>query len=244
MEFNFPTTPQEAGQGTFISFLPLSPGAGAATLACMTALTASQYHETALIDLTPQSKVRSYMGYQGEVTAVSILDINGVSSPEGIFSASEDHHAGIKVFPGIPPRTLDAAQIDTQLTLKAVNYLKKASPLTIAVIGELYKTGWIPAMLSDVICVVARPDRPSMDAYREVMDFLGRLGCEGRIVVILNQQGYPGCVEPKGSVKWFSPDYIIDYDKHIPRDCNRRELKPDTKMRNLLLKIIKRGETA
>lgn len=242
MEFSFPITPQEAGNGRLITFLPLRAGVGASTLACMTAFITAPLQETALIDFTPESKTRSYLGYQGEISASSILDINSITAPEGIFTASEEHHKGIKVFPGISAnRLLDATQIDTHLVLKALNYLKKANPFTVAVSEPPYKTGWMAAILSDVICVVAKPDRPNMDAFYPTMELLNRLGCSERVVVILNQVKYPGALETNGAVKYFSPKYTIDYNANIAKDANRREFKPDTKVKNILMQVVKEG---
>ncbi len=239
MELTFPTTPREAGRGILISFLPLRAGAGAATLACMTGLIACNHYDTSIVDLNQDSKVRSYLGFQDlSASTVSILDINGVATPEGIFSASEQHHSGLKVFPGVSPRVLDASQIDTQLTLKAVTYLKKTSPLTIAVINPLHSS-WMAAMLSDMVCLVAKPDRPNMDAFRETTDFLNRLGCSDRLKIIVNQTGYTGGLEVKGAINYYSPDMVIGYDKFIPEMSNRRVLEPNKKMRAELFSLVK-----
>ncbi len=239
MELTFPTTPREAGRGILISFLPLRAGAGAATLACMTGLIACKHYDTSIIDLNQDSKVRSYLGFQDlSSSTVSILDINGVATPEGIFSASEQHHSGLKVFPGASPRVLDASQIDTQLMLKAVTYLKKTSPLTTAVINPLYSS-WMAAMLSDLVCLVVKPDRPNMDAFRETTDFLTRLGCSDRLKIILNQNGYVGSLESKGAINYFSPDIVIGYDKSISEMCNRRVLDPSKNIRSELFSLVK-----
>lgn len=239
MELNFPTTPREAGRGILISFLPLRAGAGAATLACMAGLISCKHYDTSIIDLNQESKVRSYLGFQDlSASTVSILDINGAASPEGIFSASEQHHSGLKVFPGVSPRVLDASQIDTQLMLKAVTYLKKTSPLTIAVINPLHSS-WMAAMLSDMVCLVAKPDRPNMDAFRENTDFLNRLGCSDRLKIILNQNDYPGSLDSKGAINYFSPDMSIGYDKAVPEMCNRRVLEPNKNTRAELFTLIK-----
>lgn len=239
MEFKFPTTPQEAGKGKLITYLPVRPGAGATTLACMSAYMISQ---SALIDFTPESKVRSYLGYQGDISATSILNINSVETYDGIFAASEEHHKGIKVFPGIPvAKILDGDLIDTLLVLKAITSLKNASPATIAVSEPLFRTGWLTAMLSDVVCLVVKPDRVSMDAFHPTMDLLNRLGCSERVKIILNQNKYPGCITPDDSIKFYSPDIIIDYNHKIATGANKREVYLDTKIKKTLSLII-RGE--
>ncbi len=239
MELSFPITPREAGRGILISFLPLKAGAGAATLACMSALVACKHYETSIIDLNQESKVRSYLGFQDlSSSTVSILDINGAATPEGIFSASEQHHTGLKVFPGVSPRVLEASQIDTQLMLKAITYLKKANPLTMAVINPLHSS-WMAAMLSDMVCLVVKPDRPNMDAFRETTDFLNRLGCSDRLKIILNQNGYTGGLESKGAANYYSPDIVIGYDKAIPEMCNRRVLDPSKNIRAELFSLVK-----
>lgn len=242
MEFAFPITPKEAGKGKLITFIPLRASAGASTLACLTAFAAAPIYTTALIDFTPESKVRSYLGYQGEISASSILDINSIDSPEAVFTAGEEHHKGFKVFPGISAsKVLDASQIDTQLVIKALRSLKKVNPLTIAVSEPIYKTGWATVLLSDVICLVAKPDRPNMDAFYPTMEMLHRLGCSERVVVILNQAKYPGALETAGCVKYFSPQYTIEFNPNISKDANRRELKADRKLKSVLMEILKEG---
>jgi hypothetical protein len=239
--FPFPTSPQEAGKGILISFISVRQGAGASSLACMTAISAAGIKEdVALIDFNPESKIRAYMGYPGaEITTLSILDINSVSSPEIIFSACEQHRTGIKVFPGVIPKVTDAQMIESKLVMKAAAYLKQSSPLTVAALGPLYSASWAIPMISDLVCVVAKPERHNMDNYRDTVEFLARLGCSGRMKIILNQQGYPGCIDAEGSIKWFSPDIVIPYSKSIAVDCNRRDLRPDRKLKDRLLRLIK-----
>ena len=237
--FQFPTSPQ-AGKGILISFVSVRQGAGASSLACMAAISAASIKDVSLIDFNPESKVRAYMGYPGaEITTLSILNINSVSSPEIIFSASEQHHTGVRIFPGVLPKVTDAQLIDSKLVMKAATYLKQSSSFTIATIGSLYGTSWVVPMVSDLVCIVVRPDRPNMDNFRDTVDFLARLGCSGRMKIILNQQGYPGCIDAEGSIRWFAPDIIIPYSKSIAIDCNRRELKPDRKIKDQLLKLMK-----
>lgn len=238
--FQFPTSPQEAGKGILISFVSVKQGAGASTLACMSAISSASTKDVSLIDFNPESKIRAYMGYPGaEVTTLSILNINSVSSPEVIFSACEQHHTGIKVFPGVIPKVTDAQLIDSRLIMKAATYLKQSSPLTIATTGPLYSQSWLVPMVSDLVCVVVKPDRPNMDNFRDTVDFLARLGCSGRMKIILNQQNYPGCIDAAGATKWFMPDIIIPYNKNIAIDCNRRELKPASNIKDQFLKLIK-----
>lgn len=241
--FQFPTSPQEAGKGILVSFVSVRQGAGASSLACMAAISAASTKDVSLIDFNPESKVRAYMGYPGaEVTTLSILNINSIGLPETIFTASEQHHTGIKVFPGVLPKITDAQLIDSKLIMKAATYLKQNSPLTITVLGPLYGASWVVPMISDLVCVVVKPDRPNMDNFRDTVDFLARLGCGGKMKIILNQQGYPGCIDTEGAIKWFSPDIIIPYNKNIAIGCNRRELKPDRKIKDQFLKLVKGAE--
>ena len=240
MEFNFPTTPQEAGSGRLVTFLPLRVGAGASTLACMTAYTAAPIMSTSLIDFTAESKIRSYLGYHDDISATSILDVNSITNYNAVFTASEEHHKNIKVFPGIPAgQILAGGQIDTHLILKAVKALKNTSPLTVAVSGPLYQSGWLLAMLSDVICVVGKPSRTDMDAFRPTMDFLARFDCSERIKIILNQNKYPGSMSLKAAESFFQPDIIIDYNYKIVLSSNKREVYMDAKISKVLIPLIK-----
>lgn len=238
--FPFPSTPQEAGKGKLISFVSVRQGAGASTLSCLTAISSSNTEDVSLIDFNPESKVRAYLGYPGtEVSILSILNINSVSTPEQIISASEEHHTGIRVYPGVVPKITDASLVDAKLLIKAATFLKQTSPLTIANLGPLYGHSWVVPMISDLVCVVVRPDRPNMDCFRESVDFLSRLGCSGRMKIILNQQNYPGSIKTQGAERWFSPDLIIPFDKSITASCNQRKLSPNRKTKDALLKIVK-----
>ncbi len=242
----FPTTPQEAGKGVLISFLSVKQGAGASTLACLAAHTlAGIKKDVSLIDFNSESKVRSYMGYPtGRETPASILDIQSIFSPDMIYTASEVHASGIKVFPGVPHRILDASMIDAKLLLKATTFLKQTSPLTVANLGPLYGPSWIVAQLSDLICVVVRPDRPNMDAFVETADILNRLGCEDRVRVILNQQNYQGSINAKDAGKYFMPDAEIPYSKNIAESANKRDLVPDRTIKNPMLTLFKEVDDA
>lgn len=222
MDFPFPTTPQEAGKGFLVSYISLIKGAGASTLACMNALFAARREDTVLLDLNPESKVRSYMGLTRDVSSSSILDINGIDRPQDIFSVTEKHRSGVFVIPGIL-NLMDAAHLDSHLHLRAITFAKQSFKAAYAVLGNLSGAGWIAAMLSDIICVVVSPNRADMDAFYEGVEFLKRLGCEGRIKIILNQSGVPGGILEEDIIKFYAPDAVVPYDVKIKKSGNRRE---------------------
>ena len=234
--FSFPTTPKEAGKGKLVTFLPVKTGVGASTLACYAALSFGNIQEVNLIDFSPESKMRSYMGYPPETSSVSVLDIRAANNPDSIFSASEKYSEKINVFPGVLPKILDIATMDTSLVLKAGSYLKRTSDLSIAVSGPLDGYSWALPMISDLIFVVVKPDRPSLDACREQLETLARLGCQHRVRVILNQTQAPGGISDTES--FFTPDIVIPYNVEIVRQCNKRNLTPDRRIQNILLKTI------
>ena len=91
-------------------------------------------------------------------------------------------------------------------------------------------------MISDLIFVVVKPDRPSLDACREQLETLARLGCQHRVRVILNQTQAPGGISDTES--FFTPDIVIPYNVEIVRQCNKRNLTPDRRIQNILLKTI------
>lgn len=223
MEFPFPTVPQEAGKGFLVSYISLKKGAGASTLACMNALYASQREDVILLDLNPESRVRSYMGLTQDVSSSSILDINGIDRPQDIFSIAEKHRSGVFVIPGIL-NLMDAAQLDSHLHLRAATFAKQSFKAGYAVLGNLSGAGWAAAMLSDIVCVVVTPNRADMDIFHEGIEFLKRLGCEGRIKIILNQNGIPGGILEEDIIKFYAPDAVIPYDVKIRKSSNRREL--------------------
>ena len=107
------------------------------------------------------------MGYHDDISATSILDINSITNYNAVFTASEEHHKNIKVFPGIPAgQILAGGQIDTHLILKAVKALKNTSPLTVAVSGPLYQSGWLLACFQMFMCVENQSYRH--DAFRPI----------------------------------------------------------------------------
>ncbi len=228
--FNFPVTPDEAGKGKLITFIPLKNDVGASTLASYTALSFSNFSKVNLIDFNPESKVRSYFGYTPETSSVSLLDIRTATTPDSIYAASEQHNEKLNLFLGVLPKVLDIFNVDTSLVLKASSYLKRSADLSIAVSGQMYSYSWALPLVSDLIFVVVKPNRSSLDAFREQIDFLARLGCQDRLKIVLNQEKMPGGIVDTSS--FFSPDIVIPYDIDIVRECNKRELKPNKRFRN------------
>ena len=105
------------------------------------------------------------MGYPTGRNPVSILNIQSVFSSDMIYTASENHHL-IKLFPGVMHRPLDASMIDAALLLKATTLLKQDQPYYYREFRPAIRTSWVTAMLSDIVCVVTRPDRPIWMLYR------------------------------------------------------------------------------
>lgn len=221
MRFPFPVTPEEAGGKTLVSFVSAVPGTGSATLACLFALAFVGSREVALADFNPQSKVRAYMGLTPDVCPASILDAAGVKSPEEITRAGVSHTRGVFVLPGVS-RDIDAAQVDSRIVLRAAVFLKKKFDLAVAVLDDLWRTGWAAAMVSSTVCLVLSPDRTSLDAYREKVEFLARLGCGNRLKVILNQTGAPGSLKESDVVQITKPDAVVSFDPYLRASCNRR----------------------
>lgn len=253
MEFPFPSTPQEAGSGILATFMSFEKGAGASTLACLCAIhnanKQGRENTVALVDFSTDSKVRSYMGLTSDVCPSSIMDVVGLTEPRQILNAGVRTHQGIYIIPGLI-RQLDASLIDSRLCLKTGSFLKKNMALTLAVSDALPTTGWLTALISDVICVVVKPERRDMDLFRDGMDLLSRLGCSDRVKVILNQSGKPGAMNDMDSIKFFSPDAILPYHIDVFSACNRRTPAVPNKMKKLLEQICDyeaitpyRGET-
>lgn len=242
MRFPFPVTPEEAGGKTLISFVSAVPGAGSATLACLCALAFAGSREVALADFNPQSKVRAYMGLTPDVCPASVLDAAGVNSPEEIVRAGVNHTRGVFVLPGVS-RDIDAAQVDSRTVLRAAVFLKKRFDLNVAVLDDLWRTGWVAAMVSDAVCLVLSPDRTSLDAYREKVEFLARLGCGGRLKIILNQAGAPGSLKEADVVQITKPDAVISFDPYLRAGCNRR-YPESQKAQKAMKDLIKGGDAA
>ena len=217
MKFPFPVIPEEAPGGKLISFVSCVPGAGASTLACLTAMSLG----SALIDFTGHA--RSYLGLTPDVCPSSLVDALGVSKPEDISRIGIEHPSGITVFPGVT-RTVDASQIDTRLAQKIAVYVKRMFPKTVAVLTSLESTGWAISLISDTVCLVVKPDRVDMDVFQDKVEFLSRLGCRDRLKIILNQAGAPGTIKTSEVKTFFKPDIVINFDPEIRMACNRRKL--------------------
>lgn len=159
-----PLSPGELeGDAEVVGFYSPASGAGATTLACLFSLCAAEEGKNvALVDLSLRGKVRTYMGLTPDVCPASVLDMEGVDVPEEVNKAGVLHPRGIFVVPGVA-RTLDAAQVDTRISIKAVSLVKRAFDLAVIVIGPLYRNGWAVAMLCDRIFAVVRPCRADMD---------------------------------------------------------------------------------
>lgn len=241
MEFPFPLTPEEVGGGKLIGFVSAVPGAGSSTLACLAALSCAEANEVALADLNPSSKVRSYMGLTPDVCPASILDVAGVVSPGEISRVSVSHPRKVMVLPGIS-RPLDAAQVDTVVTIRTLTLLKKNYPLSLAVLAPLYTTGWAGALVCDTLCLVLRPDRTDLDSFKEQMELLSRLGCGERVKIILNQTGVPGGLKDAEVKEIFKPDKTIPYDSAIRAANNKRYPSPG-KLKKVMLELVKGGDS-
>lgn len=225
-----------------VAFMGIKSGAGASTLACLAAICLAERNGAALIDLNPESKVRTYMGFPADVSSASILDINGVNSPESVICAGEDSSVcNLKVFPGAI-RALDASQVSAALQHKACSSLKQAFSSTVAVMGPLYSSSWAGLILADTICVVINPSRTDMDSFRDQMDTLRRLGVASRVRTILNKLGYPGSLDKKGAMGFFQPDMAVAYDKSIAGACNRRSLLPTRELKNKFNRMLCQDE--
>lgn len=219
MKFPFPVIPEEAPGGRLISFVSCVPGAGASTLACLTAMTL----QSALIDFT--GRARSYMGLTPDVCPTSLADALGVTKPEDITKIGVDHPSGVTVFPGVT-RAVDASQIDTRLVQKISVYVKRMFSKTVAALSSLEITGWATALISDTVCLVVKPDRTDIDVFQDRIEFLSRLGCGDRLKIILNQAGSPGSIKTSEIKDIFKPDITINFDPDIRMACNRRQLNP------------------
>lgn len=233
MRFPFPVTPDETGGGRVISFVSATPGAGSSTLACLTSLAVKENNKkVALVDLNPAGKVRAYMGLTVDVSPASVLDVAGIKSADEINKVGVAHPRGLFVLPGVT-RLLDATQVDSKLVLRVLTLVRKAFPVTITALGPLHLSGWIGVLLSDVICLVLRPDRSDLDMFREQMEFLSRLGCAERTKIVLNQSGAAGGLRDNEIREIVKPDVVIAQDHAIRAGCNKRYPAPGKHKRSL-----------
>lgn len=234
IQFPFPITPSDVGTGKLVSFISLKAGSGASTLACCAAMTFAQQQMTALVDLNPESKVRCYMGMPSDVTTASVLNLAGIGENESIMSAGENSRCNnLVVFPGTV-QTLDSKQITAVLHQKACVSLKQTFTMSVAVLGGLTTSSWAAILLSDIICVVMTPSRADMDAYRDQMEIISRLGAGERTITILNKLAYPGAVDDDGSIDYFRPDIVVPYDVKLIEGCNKRDITPSNAIKSAM----------
>lgn len=241
MELPFPTTPDEAGGSPAIGFVSVLPGAGATTLACLTALSLAETgKQVALADFSPLSKTRTYLGLTLDVCPASVLDAAGVRSPEEIRRAGVDHPRSVFVIPGAG-RLLDSVQVDSRLVSRTVSFLKREFDYIVVVLPQLSGAGWAGALICDVVCCVVRPDRADIDYYRDAVDLLSRLGCGERLKVVLNQSRAPGGLRDEEITEILKPDCIFSYDPAVRAMCNKRYLNT-SRFKKQLLELAKGGE--
>lgn len=240
MKLPFPTTPDEAGGSPAIGFVSVLPGAGATTLACLTALSLAETgSEVALVDFSPLSKARTYLGLTPDVCPASVLDAAGVRSHEEVHRAGADHPRSLFVIPGTA-RLLDSSQVDSRLVSRTVAFLKREFEYTVVVLPQLSGAGWAGVLVCDLIALVLTPDRAAVDFYRDTADFLSRLGCGERLKIILNQSRVPGGLRDEEVAEILKPDCTLPYDPQVRVMCNKRY--PSTsRFRKQLLELAKGG---
>jgi len=231
--FPFPIDPG-AGKNPAIGFLSPVAGAGATTLACLTALSlAESKKNVALVDLSPAGKVRTYMGMTVNDCPVSILDALGINEPSKIHSAGVRHPRSLFVIPGVA-RPLDVSQVASKLVNKTISFLKNEFDYTVVVLPPVNDAGWAGAILCDMVCCVFKPDRADLDCCGDILELLFRLGCGGRVKVILNQSKAPGALLKEEVVEILKPDLKIQYDPALRSMCNKRYLNTEQYKKQLL----------
>lgn len=224
MKFPFPTNPGEAGGNPAIGFLSPVPGAGATTLACLTALyLAESKKQVALVDFAPLGKIRTYMSLTVDVCPASILDAAGVRSSNEIRKAGVTHPRSLFIIPSAT-RPLDVQQVDSRLVSKTLSFLRKEFEITVAVLPPLYGAGWASAVICDMIYCVAKPDRVDLDYYRDNVELLTRIGCGERVKIILNQSRCPGGLQDEDIKNILQPNATFMYEPSIRAMCNKRYL--------------------
>jgi len=237
--FPFPIDPS-AGKNPAIGFLSPVAGAGATTLACLTALSlAESKKNVALVDLSPAGKVRTYMGMTVNDCPVSILDVLGVNEPSKIHSAGVRHPRSLFVIPGAA-RPLDVSQVDSKLVSKTISFLKNEFDYTVAVLPPIYDTGWAGVILCNLVCCSFKPDRTDIDCCGDILELLFRLGCGGRVKVILNQCKAPGTLLEEEVVEIIKPDLNLQYDPNLRSMCNKRYLDTE-QYRKPLIRMVEGG---
>ena len=231
-KFPFPIKPEDAGENFAVGFLSPVAGAGATTLACLTALSlAESKKNVALVDFV--GKARVYMGMTVDDCPVSVLDVLGVNQPSKIRSAGVNHPRNLFVIPGAV-RPLDVPQITSKLVNKTIQYLKNEIDYTVAILPQVYDSGWAGAIICDMVCCVFKPDRTDVDICGSMLELLIRLGCGDRIKIILNQCKAPGALLEEDVSEIFKPDLLIKYDTTLRSMCNKRYLNTEQYKKPLL----------
>ncbi len=235
-KFPFPTTPED---GNFaVGFLSPVAGAGATTLACLTALSlAESKKNVALVDFV--GKARAYMGMTVDDCPESVLDVMGINESAKIYSAGVNHPRSLFMIPG-PVRPLDIPQVTSKLVNKTICYLKNEFDYTVVVLPPIYSSGWAGAIVCDMVCCVFRPDRADLDCCGSMLELLFRLGCGGRVKVILNQCKAPGALLEEEVTEILKPDLKINYNPDLRAMCNKRYLNTE-QYKKLLINMVEGG---
>ncbi|WP_338835919.1 hypothetical protein [Neomoorella thermoacetica] len=236
---SIPLAPQDlVGKGKIIGFFSVASGAGATTLACLTALAAAEEGmDVALADLAPRGRARTYLGLTSDVCPASVLDVAAISAPEEIGKAGVLHPRKIFVVPGVA-RALDAPQVTAALAVKVLALLKNSFNTVVAVLGPVHANGWAAALVCDALWAVARPARLDLDFFTDDSDLLGRLGCSGRVRVVLNQSTLPGGLKEEEAARAIGATVVLPYIPSIQAGGNKRYLELPRKFRRTFLNFL------
>lgn len=237
---NVPVNPKALpGHGQIITVQCAKHGDGATTIATNIAalLAMTNPENVALIDLDGYGSVRSRLGLPVDECLINIMDWEDVKTPREIASRMYAHSSGVMVIPGVVHYD-HITKIKPALVFKILTILKEQFDYIVADCPPVSTNNntWAASVISDAIITVIKPDRTSLDLLGENKGFMLRLGCQERVLTVLNQAGIPGAIRTSDLLENEKIELnictVLPYSTSVAEANNRRELIAATSQRN------------
>ncbi|MCL2766484.1 MAG: Flp pilus assembly complex ATPase component TadA [Peptococcaceae bacterium] len=229
---NMPVKPDTLpGKGKIITVQSPEGGDGTTTIATnLAAVLAKKYPEqVVLVDLDGFGAVRGRMGFPTGQCLVSILDWLNIENASEINRAMIAHSSHIMVIPGVLHYD-QLSYVTPSLIFNLLSILKerfKYIVLDCSPIGQR-NNAWAAALVSDTILTIIKSARSSLDLLPDNLSYLTRLGCAGRVFILLNQSGLPGSIKTADLTKnekfTMQIHKVLPYSHSVEELSNKREL--------------------
>ncbi len=193
-------SPSAQPQATTVSFFGAKGGAGTTTMAvnCAVEIARLSKKPTVIVDLKAGlGEVSLFLGVRSRYTLLDALDNLHRLDTEFLRELVTKHKSGLEMLAGSDqfdrPGPSDTAALEEVFRLLGRQYahivVDAGSQLTPNAVSSLYT--------SDMICLVANPDVPSIRNAQRLLDRIGQLGaCGDRVRILMNRAAEPYPIPP------------------------------------------------